>query len=381
MPQMKEHWQAIFGELAASAGREDLVGKLRTADLPDKIKEAQLKKYKSLAIFPDDLVEMPRAGFVSRIKSGDEILICVQTDDFSTSELQELENSLAAYGANSDELDESTFMVLSHGLRGAYRPKADFLDKDAAFNQIGIAEEPTYEGHEISDVMQLFEDVSLFRIDPNSDLASCNKWFLAAYIAACCSAFRTKSFPQDTSEKLNALLQLKNSNPELIFYAVTSIHLRQCFLEVYRGLETLFYLPWMKLLKDELSFTGSGRSLASTLRKSIGWRQKEKESICELFALADNAMVMDNRINSLPSFKDLNFDEVNNQAIARRIYKIRNILVHQEDYDDPSPINLTQECWPVLVDYLLDVTVHLYTTFGADADFDFDEGARRAENA
>ena len=371
MPSMKEHWGAIFDDMAAAAGREDLISSLKTADLPAGVKERQLDKLKSLTVFLDDLVEMPRAGFVSRFKDGSDVCICVQTNDFSEHEHQELSDCLEFYNTYPDDMDESTFMLLSLRLKGWYRKKTEYLEKDSAFNQISIAGETGYSGHEISDIIKLYEEVSLFRVDGDSFLATCNKWYLAAHVASSCSAFRTKSFPLETSLKLNKLLLLKNTNPELIFYAVTSIHLRQCFLEVYRGLEALFYLPWMKNLKADFKLAESGRLLASKLRKSIGWRQKEVDSICELFAIADKAKVVCSRIEPLPAFSGINFDEATNQVMARRIYKVRNILVHQEDYEDPDLLKMTQECWPILVDYLLDVCLDLYVTNGSDADFDF----------
>ena len=53
MPSMKEHWGAIFDDMAAAAGREDLISSLKTADLPAGVKERQLDKLKSLTVFLD----------------------------------------------------------------------------------------------------------------------------------------------------------------------------------------------------------------------------------------------------------------------------------------------------------------------------------------
>lgn len=369
MADMSDHWRIIFADLVDAAQRPDILSKLKTADLPDEVKAEQWAKYKRLTVLKNDAVEMPKAGFVSRYKDGETIAICVQTSDFNSQEIVEISNCLAEFGAHPEDMDESTFMKLTHGLKGLYRVKDEHLGKDAAWDLIGISESPSYVGHEIHHLLEIFEDVRLYKIEHDSILASCSKWFLAAYLCSSCSAFRSKSFPTSTSDKLKELLMLRNTNPEHIFYAATSIHLRQCFLEVYRGLESLFYLPWIISLKRELNITENSRSLAASLRKNIGWRQKEKESILKLFSLFEIEKIKSSPIAALPSFADLDFEKLEIEKISRRIYKIRNILVHQEDYEDPSRLTLTQECWPVLVDFLVEVAIDLYTKYAADADF------------
>lgn len=372
MADMPDHMVAIFRDLIVEAKRPDLTGKLKTADLHADIKQDQINKLKQLSHIPKDVVEMPGGGFISRFKYENGFLLCVQVSGFSRTELEEVEKCLAEFKALPEDMDESTFMFLSLKLQKFYKIKDEFLNFTAATDNVAMADLPEYSGHEIADLIEIFENIQIYTIPTDSLLANRNKWFVAAHITSSCSAFRSKSFPETTARKLNSLLLLGNSNPEHIFYASTSIHLRQCFMEVYRGLETLFYLPWIDSLKKTLNYTGSGRSLAGDLRKSIGWRQKESESIRRLFLIAQKPKVFNAQLKALPAFGDLNFDEIGADSIGRRIYKIRNILVHQEDYDDTSKIDLTQDCWPTLVEYLLEISIDLYSRYPTDADFSFD---------
>lgn len=371
MPSMKDYWTTIFSDLARAAGREDLLGKLRTADLRDPVREEQFSKLKQLKLFPDDVVEMPKASFLTRYKSGDETFICIQVNGFADSEKSYLIDRLGQYDVFPDEIDESTFMMLTYGLPSIYRIKDIYSDYYQAIDFIEVADSENYVGHEILDLINIFDELLIFRVQADSIFASCDKWFVASFVSCSTREFRSKTFPDVLADRFFELLLLRNTNPEHIFYAVTSIHIRQCFLELYRCVESLFYLPWTKALKAELGTDHSCRSLAGLLRSTTGWRHKERDSICNLFSIAAICSSDYNIVLSLPAFNDLDAAEVKPEHIARRIYKIRNILVHQEDYDDTTHITITQECWPKLVHFLLIVTENLYRTYKLEADFDF----------
>jgi hypothetical protein len=371
MPSMPDYWTAIFADLAASAKRQDLVGKLKTADLPNEIKEKQYEKLKKLSLFKQDDVELPGGSFVTRYKQDMKTFICIQNENFDENDNNQLKYCLAQFEAIPEELDESTFMFLSFRLKQKYRIKAENLSLSSAKNIIEIADHKDYSGHPIHDLIENFDKVQIFSVNDDSILTSCNKWFLAAHLSSSCSALRAKLFPEVVAKKINSLLLLGNSNPEHLFYATTSIHLRQCFMEIYHTIENLFYLPWALNLKCELQLNESGRTLAKKLRSSTGWRQKEADSIRALFALAGIDEKSVSEIIKVPSFSGLEKGDFSSDRFARRVYKIRNILVHQEDYDDPSDLLISSECWQPLIAFILEVAIRLYQKFSQDADFTY----------
>jgi hypothetical protein len=56
------------------------------------------------------------------------------------------------------------------------------------------------------------------------------------------------------------------------------------------------------------------------------------------------------------------------QSIGRRVYKIRNTLVHQEDYEDRDPLDLENENWSELIKFLCESIKYLYGNYRADID-------------
>lgn len=371
MAKMKDYWSAIFGHFMEAADRLDLGGRLKTADLPEDIKREQFRKIKQLKVVSNDVLVLPKGGFVGRFCRGGEFYICLQVAGLMETEKIELEGHLEGFGARRQILDESTFMFLALEYRDLYKPKKEHLGKESAQSVLAIADLEEYIGHSIDDLVAVYEDLMIFSVGCESVLSTCSKWFLAAFIVTSSKAFRSETFPVDLSRKLNELLLLGNANPENIYYAATSIHLRQCFMEIYRCLEGIFYLPWTSALKTSLGLQGSGRVLAGQLKSEIGWRQRELLSIGRLFSMVTKGVAIDPSLSSVKAFGDVNFNEADSELISRRIYKIRNILVHQEDFDDPTPIRFTPTCWPSLNLYLVNILLDLYGRFAVELDFTY----------
>lgn len=369
MVNFHEYMESIFGEIAHAAGMGSHLSNLKTKDLEDDRKKTQFPKLKCLKPHDSNAIELPSASFLCRFKADDVTYLCVQTEDLSEAEIRELNTTLAYYDTLPEELDESIFMFLAHEFQNVYRIKADQLRKDNATNVLALVEEQDYQGHDIFDVMNWFENITIFSIAKDSKLENCSKWFLAAYLSTSCTAFRAKSFPAILAIKLNELLKHDNINPENIYYASSSLHLRQCFMEIYRCLEAIFYLPWIKKLKANPEFKQDGLALSHTLKDAIGWRQKEKESIEELFSLVSDHIVKDEKVKLAKVFDDFDFPTTEAKVFGRRIYKIRNILVHQQDHEDISPLEIFPNCWPSLVEYILDITLDLYSNHKSDCNF------------
>lgn len=374
MARMPEHMDAIFSDLERAAEREDLIGRLRTADLPEDRKPEQFAKLKTLKPSEHGALKLIDGRFIGRFKSDEQTKLCVHTDGLNEFERTELEGFLDSYGVIPDVLDESTLLFLTLQLRGLVRIKRKFMSRSAAANIVEIADEPDYTGHEIDEVIRWFEEISIYSISSDSVFEKCNSWYISSRLATAASAYRVQYFPESLVGRFSELNIMENVSPKNAYYAITSLHWQQSFLEIYRCLETIFCLPWVIRLKMEHNYTTDGLTLARQLRSSVGWRQREKDSVQELFTLVDEDVVQSDSLMKTKPFLDIKKEEAHPRILGKRIYKVRNILVHQEDYEDHDPIMISDACWPVIIDYLISIVTNLYRKHSVDANFSHSVG-------
>lgn len=371
VPSFVDYMDAVFGDLLTAANRPELVGKTKTAPLPKDREREQYEKLPRLKAHGGDALHLIGARFLARYRDGDTIYLCVQTEGVNASGDRALENVLHAYGAVPALLDESTFLFLALRFRGFFRPPARALDFNSARDLVDVALEIGYTGHHIDDLVNTFSRVSIFSFNEDSVLASCHEWWLASLIATSDYQFRSELLSDDVAADIGALIRQGNINPENVYYALTSMHWKHCFLELYKCIESLHYLPWVFNLKSVVGITERGYALSRKIRSSLAWREKEDNSMKALFEMLSDTIVRDIRLSTTKVFSDLEITTVSKSAIGRRIYKIRNTLVHQEDYEDSSPLFFTKSCWPVVISYLAVIILDLYSNFSADAEFNY----------
>ena len=362
---------AVFGDLLAAANRLELAGKVKTAPLPKDREREQFEKLPRLKSHGGEALHLIGSRFLARYRDGNTIYLCVQTEGVNAAGDRALETVLEEYGAEPALLDESTFLFLALRFKGYFRPPARALEVNSARNVIDLALDKQYEGHDIDDLVNIFSRISIFSFDRDCILANCNEWWLASLIATSDRQFRSDLLSEDITADIGALIHLGNVNPENVYYALTSMHWKHCFLELYKSIESLHYLPWMNNLKSAVGITERGYALSRKIRSSLAWREKEDNSMKALFEMISDGTARDARLCATKTFSDFEISSVSKSAIGRRIYKIRNTLVHQEDYEDPSPLIFTSACWPVIVSYLAAIIAELYANFAADAEFSY----------
>lgn len=376
MVSMPEYMTAIFGRLADAAGRGDLTGKLKTLGVPEERRVEQYAKLRRLKVFGDGPLALVDNRFVGRFCDGGEIYICLQTEGIPANDVGMIEDRFFALECYPALLDESIFLFLCHHFSDHFRPSLQNLQREAADNIVSIADDPTYIGHDIDDLVQLYNRVSIFSVSRNSILASCNEWFLAAYVATATPRFRTNLVSQDEIEAFSTLQSFLNVNPENLYFSLTSIHWRHAFLEIYKLVESVYYLPSVLKFKALYGYSSDALAISRQLRDGLRWREKEATSIINLFDLVDDEILREQTIQHTHAFSDIDVKAATSAVIGRRIYKIRNMLVHQMDYDDPTPIVIGTECWPILVSYLLAIIKNIYGNHYGDIGFTFTVGDR-----
>jgi len=371
VPNFRDYMLAIFSDMASAAGRPELANKLRTRDLPEDRKAEQFPRLGKLRPYGNEPLRLASSRFIARFKDEDGIYLCVHTENTTSDAIISLESALSTYQVFPDILDEATFLFMALKFKGFYKPKADFYTQKSANEIVDIANNASYEGHEIDDLVNIFEGVSIYSISGDSIVASSGEWFIAAIIAAAHPEFRGDIISDSLAAKLISLMEIGNVNPENIYYSLTSVHWKHVFLEIYKCIEALYYLPWILSVRNFSGATEAGLTLIKKIRDGLRWKEKGNDSIEALFELLDETFVKDSRLLTTGPFKGYVFETMKNSAIGRRIYTIRNTLVHQEDYEDDQPLNLTQECWPILVDYMIDFAARVYRENISDVGFSY----------
>jgi len=361
---------AAFAELQQVAAIADNAHPaLKTADLADERKTHQFPRIASIAKSQVETIYLHNDCFITRFTCQNDYYLALKTQDLIASELDETIKLLETYGLFEHELEECFFLYLRHTLKRLYKVKRDRRDPQRSRDILEISDQTDYIGHDIHDLISYHEDITIFKIDNNSIFSNCELWGIASAIASNLTPYRSALIPSDSALQIASISTAAPHLSQNVYTALTSIHWKYTFFELYKCIESLFFLPWGLLTKTGLQLKSTAFDSHQLVTTIMSFKTKEKDSIIKLFGLLDNQIITDAQSSGVVSFKDLTFDssaEKSNsskEAIGRRIYKIRNTLVHQEDFEDRSPLNLDNENWPALIKYLCPIIVHLYTHF------------------
>lgn len=370
-PSFSDYMEALFAPLVGAAGRPDLLRQLKTADLAEDRRSDQFERLKRSRIMGGEHVSLPPNSFVFRYRNSYGAFLCVQNEDLDPQGREQLSIWGPSGGLTETRLDKSAFLFLVYSLRGSYKPKSEFLTRDTAENVIDIIGSD-YPGHSIYEVQKWYRAVAVFEIPEDHVFRSQSNYGVAANIAARMPDFRSALIPPALATAIAGLTNLPNVNPENLYFALTSAHWRHVVLEIYKCLEAAFYLPWAKNLRDALGHQMSALEMAQHCKKNLRWRENEARSIVALFQLLPEDIVIDPAIRATVGFSDIPGDIDVVAAFAKRVYKIRNQLVHQQDYDSPEPVNLDEAVWLSLALYLCKIIDILYSKFAVDLSYSYE---------
>ncbi|RYE15298.1 MAG: hypothetical protein EOP45_18625 [Sphingobacteriaceae bacterium] len=248
-------------------------------------------------------------------------------------------------------------------LRTQYRLKKEFRSTDFARNFIDIAG-GSYDGHEINDLISAFSEFIIFEIPGESIYSTEDIWKIACRIASSSTSMRSTIITPEIAKRLGEIALKPNVPTDNIYSAVTSIHWKYVFFELYKCIETIYYLPWQFQLKQELGLAVSANQLAKVCKARIQWRAKEDSSIQALFELCQ-AAIFDDSIRAHDLFRDLDAS-ASQSTFGRRVYKIRNLLVHQQDYDDTAPLDIQDVQWEAVISFMCEIVDDLYSRFSTE---------------
>jgi hypothetical protein len=344
--------RSIFQPLATAAGRLDLLDKLTTLPVPDDRRKEQYARFKSFKIDGSDVVYLPNGGFAALYVHHAGRYVAISTAGLIRQDEETLTNWASSHEFEPEELDECTFMCLAHHLKGYFRLADEYRSKDEALNVIDVIA-PDYQGHAFDRLYSYYRPVFLFRIPADSTFFSAGVFTITTDL--CCNnpALRSPIIDDELVAPLTDLSAMPAIAAENLFQALTASHFRHAFLELYRCIESIFYLPWMLDLKAASKIHTRAVDLKQTCRTSLNWREKEEPSMERIFGLLPGDKQLDETEDAIELIKDLkNADEFERSQLGKRLYAIRNGMVHHEDYERPNQYRPNDQQWRFLALYL-----------------------------
>jgi hypothetical protein len=249
-------------------------------------------------------------------------------------------------------------------------------------------DDPAYEATSFHDLLPYYERFELYEVDELSVLRDRSIFWMSYIVAAYWSNSRPRYLTNDALAELLVLYDearwhfpIDNART-----AVVASHFKHCFIELYRCLEWLYALPRAIAVKRKLNLSEKATMLARTFRSELGWRRTELDSLrlllrdaqvhgysladlnrCLVSALPprpDPGQVADLQEQAKLATKAAEWDQDLINAVADRLYKVRNQFVHQIEEADIQPLDASAE--PHLVRLLCWLCVVLYRVYAPE---------------
>ena len=362
----KDFVRSVFAPLADAAQRPELLDRLTTAPVVEERKADQFSRFKTFKFDASEVVYIPNGGFVSFYNHSGVRFLAVSSSSFILKDESELADWAMGREIIDEALDESTFLCLAHYLKGYYRLADRFRAPEEAVDVIDVVDDH-YSGHPFSDLISCYRPIFIYRIPPDNMMMDENIFDIASDL--CCHIYSLRSALVDDEladaiKRLRALSTVPNEN---LYQALTASHYRHVFLELYRCLEAIFYLPWILDLKRSGGIDTRAIDLREVCRSSLQWREKELPSMEKVFALLNPNEKLDRLEDAIILFKDLkNAPDFSRVQIGRRIYAVRNGMVHHEDYDEPNKYKPDDSQWRSISLYVALVLEGIARTYQRD---------------
>ncbi|MFQ2629673.1 hypothetical protein ACK30Y_02255 [Aeromonas caviae] len=343
------------------------VKNIKTKDVAEERRQEQYIRLSKMDVSISNAIVFSNGDFVFVFKCDDVFYLGLSIDKFTKEEFNVVEDYILEQECSPHHLEECFFINFVHTLYGVYRV---LLQSDTIVSQLGLAERinhEDYKGHDFDELMGIFPTLKIYEVGKNSTIVNKDIWEFCTYLAIYCSSMRTGILDDLHIEKIKLLFELKSIRMENLYLFLTASHYKHAFLEIYRCIEAIYYLPWMHSLKSKLATQINSFELARIVSETIKWREKEKVSISELFSMTSAKVFVDSKLSDLSFIDKLDYEkEENRRAFATTLYTIRNQSVHQQDYEIIETIKLTAADWKTLLTFTINLVSHLYDTYSGD---------------
>ncbi|MBM9593431.1 hypothetical protein [Roseitranquillus sediminis] len=249
------------------------------------------------------------------------------------------------------ELDASHLTVILSEMRT--RPRATVAEIRDVVEGFDRSSDPDYNGHDAAAIAMLYPPVRVFRaVAPPA-----SAW--STFFELCLDEGDYIGMWNDAGVA-EALRGISDQDPERIPYRVLCRSLfdgdpTTLFLALYRCLEQLYSYSGARDLMRSLNIQEDWNTVAAALEDCLGWYPKEEGSLVGLLRLADPD---DLRALLIALDDETAEHEQLAQQVARRIYRLRNAIVHFRPYH--SSVDLDKYNWDALCKPLANVVVSVY---------------------
>lgn len=201
-------------------------------------------------------------------------------------------------------------------------PTINFLEFDNEIMHQHI--DNSYSGHNFIELIPFLEPIQFYKVPSNSLLGKENLNRILLYIYSNNSNNLILKFSDVVLKTISdiSLVGSKNISYGLILHSLISTNYKHAFLELYRLIERLFPVNYLRDFHSKVTTNLNFIEFVSELENITSWRPKEDEAIEKIFYLSD-----DSTKESFKAFFDSSAT-LQAQTDHKYFYKLRNSIVH-----------------------------------------------------
>lgn len=228
-----------------------------------------------------------------------------------------------------------------------------------------------YSGHSVTELVDIYAPMIVFEVGDDSALLKKDNWYLSCLLSIKCKSLRPSIISDDIFDVAERLMSLGNINLENIYLSITSSHYKYSFIEIYRCLEAVYYLPWMIKLRDESGLSHDAFNLAKIVSKSINWKRKEEDSLRSIFSELPFSIIRHASLDQVSFISSyLIVDDIQKKKeLGSLVYKLRNQSVHHSAYEHTDIIHVLPSDWGIMINFMYLVVEYIYREHQGDVSF------------
>jgi len=215
--------------------------------------------------------------------------------------------------------------------------------------------EPEYKGHDYEDIVPFLNTINFYQIPKDSVLSNNNLYKIATYLIAIDKQYLILDFSNVVINLFADLSLMGSEKIEFEFFlnSLLSSNFKHSFLELYRLVERIFPLNYLKELHVAVTTAIPFLSFAALVEEKIGWRPREEDALEKIFEKTSSSTTT----LFLAVFQNPQAVEV--ISCSKQFYKLRNSIVHfRANHTEPI---LNQIQWNLIIQGTLELIDQHYS--------------------
>ncbi|MGR7921896.1 hypothetical protein ACU6RQ_12455 [Zobellella denitrificans] len=336
-------------------------------------KELIFNRFKNVSVQREKVSYLNNGDFFVYFKCEERIYLCISVEFFTEIEIDIIISTLSEYRLFEAQCEEAFFVNFFYTLRGIYKPKLSWTSEHL-IQELGLGLRENlkdYKGHSVTELVNVYSPLIFFEVGDDSALLNKDNWYLSCLLSVKCCSLRSSVLNDDIFDTVERLMLLGNVSLENIYLSITSSHYKYSFIEIYRCLEAVYYLPWMIRLRDESGLPHDAFELARIVSKSINWRRKEEESLRSLFSNLPFSVIDRASLDKVSFISPCVIvdDDNKKKELGSLVYKLRNQSVHYSAYEHTDLINVLPSDWVFIIEFMYLVVEYIYREHQGDVSF------------